>query len=267
MRLGAGVERERYGRWRAGVLATALAFALCACTKASSPSAARPEEVSVQTADGVRLAATVYRPGKERPPGLILMHALGADRHAWAPFAIRASRAGYLCVAFDMRGHGQSTARGGQTISYRTFAAKDWEAVRNDVGAAKRLLLEHGAHPANLALMGASLGANLALHYALQDPDVQALVMVSPGLDYRGVKTKSEISAYGKRPVLLVASEGDSYSASSSEVLKNTAEGFRELRVYPGAMHGTDILDVSMTAAEQVFVWLSPIIGPRTPGV
>ena len=244
---------------RRTVQALTLAM-LCACCRPHSETSGKPDEILFSSDDGVRIAATLYPANETSPPGLLLVHMLGSDHTAWRAFAVKAQRQGFMCLAFDIRGHGKSTTQDGKTISYRRFTTEDWQAALNDIDAAKRALLEHGADPANLALVGASIGANLALNYAAQSRDFHALVLVSPGLDYKGVRTGDAITAYGKRPVLLIATEGDSYSASSCTTLKNAAAGLCELREYPGTAHGTDIFDVSRNATEHVFLWLSQVL-------
>jgi pimeloyl-ACP methyl ester carboxylesterase len=239
-------------------------FVLSSCGgPARNTALAPPQDFFLSTADGVQLTATLYPVRAPNPPGLVLVHMLGSNRGAWQPFALRAQQLGYLCIAFDLRGHGQSVTRNGETISYRAFDTDAWLAALYDIDAARQALIEHGTNPDNLAVIGADIGANLALHYALQREDVPAVVLVSPGLDYKGIKTETQITEYGKRPVLLVTSEGDTYSASSCRALKRLAPGLCEIREYPGAAHGAAIFDASATALEEVFLWLRPIIGPK----
>lgn len=188
---------------------------------------------------------------------------VGSNRAAWESFAVRAQRAGYLCLAFDARGHGESTGPDGKRLSYRSFDTGDWLAMRNDIAAAHKLLIENAADPASVAIVGASIGANLSLLYSLDHRDIAAIVMVSPGLDYKGVETGKAITDLGKRPVLLVTSQGDSYSAESCATLKRAASGLCELREYAGSAHGANLLDGAPNAAEDILLWLRPIIGPK----
>lgn len=244
----------RAGRF---LLIAALLGALAAC---SPTPAAHPSEpgapVSLQTVDAVALAATLY-PAQTGAPGLVLVHALGSNRKAWKRFAENANRKGYAVIAFDMRGHGRNAG------SYRSFTTSDWLNVLKDIDAARDCLLKNGANIDNTVVVGASIGANLALRYAVQHPELPAVVMLSPGLDYKGVTTREQLAKLGPRPVLLMTSTGDSYSASSSSTLKKLAPGLCELREYTGTAHGTDLLDAAPTAAEQIFIWLKPIIGPK----
>ncbi|MCX5769607.1 MAG: alpha/beta fold hydrolase [Candidatus Hydrogenedentes bacterium] len=239
-----------------------LAFGLFSCHKSAGPAQTR-RDVSITTADGVSMAATLY-PAGPGAPGLVLVHALGSTRLAWDHFALKAQQAGYSVLAFDIRGHGQSTSQNRSQITYRNFTTEDWLGALNDIDAARTFLINSGADPTNTAIVGASIGANLALNYAVKTPGVPAIVMISPGLDYKGVTTRAKLVELGERPVLLMTSTGDSYSAASCSTLKQVAPGHCELREYAGTAHGTDLLDAAPAAIEQIFVWLKPIIGPQT---
>ena len=239
------------------------AVALCACGEGGSQPQAGGRSCPMTTADGVKLGATLYPVQGAKPPGLILVHMLGSERRTWEAFALQAQRKGYACLAFDLRGHGESTTRNGATIAYRTFKTQDWLEAVNDIDAAKKALIENGADPENLAVAGASIGANLALIYALDHKDIAAVVLISPGLEYHGVKTQQAAADYGKRPLLLLDTEGDSYSAASCATLKRNASGLCELREYHGSAHGNDLLDTTPAAIEQILLWLKPIIGPK----
>ena len=94
-----------------------LLTGLSACGDSPAPTAsANKRDLTFASADGVALHATLYAPEKpaKNPPGLVLVHMVGSNRSAWESFATRAQRAGYLCLAFDARGHGESTGQGGQ---------------------------------------------------------------------------------------------------------------------------------------------------------
>lgn len=245
------------------IAALALAFVFSGCSKPAPPVARDgTRDIAFATSDGYTIAGTLYTVPKPKPAGLILVPMLGTTRDRWRPFAAKAQAQGFESLAIDMRGHGDSKQQNGASTSYKSFTTEQWLGVVNDIAAAKQALLDAGADADNIAIVGASIGANLALRYGETDPSIQAMVLISPGKDYHGVTTEQSIAAVGKRPVLLLTSSGDSYSAETCTALKPLAVGHCELHEYPGAAHGTDLLDTNENAPGQVLMWLNAIIGP-----
>ncbi len=245
---------------------------LAGCGGSSAPLAAGERRLALQTEDGLQVAATLYPVPAAQPPGLILAHRYGADAVSWRSFALAAQQEGYQVIAVDLRGHGSSTQRGEGRLDYRDVSGVEWLAAVADLRAARDALLAAGTDPENLAVLGEGLGANLALRYMRIDPVIQAAVMVSPVLDEYGFDSEADVRALRARPVLLVAAENDGPAAGAATALKQTAPGFSELRLYPGAASGTDVLAASEAAQVQVLGWLQAIIGKRlaagagTPG-
>jgi pimeloyl-ACP methyl ester carboxylesterase len=112
--------------------------------------------------------------GDGRP--LLLLHGLSATRRNVVQGSRRLVRGGYRLIAYDARGHGQSTpARDAADYEYADLVA-DLEAVM------ERLELERAV------LVGSSMGAATAMAFALANPDrVPALVQITPA--YTGVRT------------------------------------------------------------------------------
>lgn len=231
------------------------------CSKRATPGT-QTRDLTFTTPDGYTIAGTLYAVDRPKPAGLVLVPMLGTTRERWLSFAQAAQAEGYLSLAIDMRGHGDSTMRRGAKTSYKSFSTQDWLGVVNDIAAAKRALLDAGADPDNIAVVGASIGANLALRYALSDPEIQAAVLISPGKEYHGVTVEDAITEYGSRPLMLMTTTGDSYSQETCTALKQLAKTHCELHEYPGAAHGTDLLDTNENANGQILLWLSAIIGP-----
>ena len=197
------------------------------------------KEVVLRAVDGVGIAATYYPPKSPgQKPSVILLHMLNRTRSDWADFALALAQTGYAALAIDLRGHGESTREVG---SWREFTPADFRAMVRDVEAAHEYLLRDTprADGGRLAVIGASIGANVALLYSGRDSSVKTLVLLSPGLDYRGVTTAEAMKTYGGRPVLIAASREDAYSAQSSSTLDSLASGRHRLILYNGAGHGT----------------------------
>ena len=179
--------------------------------------------------DGLELVGTFAAPDTRTPwPTVILLHMLGGQRTDYDAQIARFTAEGYAVLALDMRGHG---ATGGEVA---------WDLAAEDLRmVAETLLNQPEIRTDGLAILGASIGSNMALKTGAAVPWVKSVVMLSPGLDYRGVTTEDALAAYGDRPLMIVASSEDSYAAESSQTLADTATGLVNFKLYEGAGHGT----------------------------
>ncbi len=247
-------------KMRASLALVLLACLPCACRDTQSPVAA-VERIVLEAPCGFRVAVWLHRPAQANPPGLLLLHAYGGTHERWRSFAERACGEGYLVALPDLPGHGESRLRRGETVPHQSFRPEDWRAMAADFSVVGRAMCEAGANPANLALVGEDMGTTLALLALQHDPQWQAAVLLSPGLEYQGVPAEPAIRELVTRPVLLMASENDAYSASSAETLKNAAPGFSQLEMYSGTAHGADLFVMAPTAEDTALHWLGETIG------
>ena len=208
------------------------------------------------TSDGLTLEARLYLPADPDPPGLILVHRQGASAAHWEPLAVRAQQSGYMVIALNLRGHDGRRDPHNRAMDYKRFTDAEWQNCLLDIDAGKKHLLDAGADPENLFIAGEGLGASLALQYATGDSQIQGLVMLSPGLDSRGIAAEPLLAQRTQRPTLLVWAEGDAYAALSGGTLKRTAPGHVEVHTYPGTSHGTDLFATSPQSMGQIVVWL-----------
>lgn len=217
---------------------------------AVEPSANQPGmgTVTIEAGDGLQIQATYAFPGGVAPyPGIILLHMLGSNRTIWEETGVMESLLlnGYAVLAVDMRGHGET---GGE---------QDWELARDDM---QRVWDYFVAQPetdeTRTAVLGASIGANMSLITAVNHPAINTVILLSPGLDYRGVTTDDQIALYGDRPIFIVASNEDTYAAESSQQLHGLAQGEKQLQLYDGAGHGTTIFRNEPELINLILDWL-----------
>jgi pimeloyl-ACP methyl ester carboxylesterase len=187
-------------------------------------------DVSLTTEDNVQIKATFYQ-GQLGMPSMILAHMLNGQRHDWGDFALQMQKLGYNLIAIDLRGHGESE------LKWQDFSEFDFNKMVFDLKAANEYLKRKGLSDKVVAV-GASVGANAAINFAAND-DIDAAILLSPSLDYRGLKTEGAIISYNK-PTLIVTSQDDSYSYESSKKLDEISEATR-LIVYGKAAHGTHL--------------------------
>ncbi len=232
-----------------GVAAAVLAFA-GGCGPSHSP-ARTITDMTLKAPNGIALQLSLFQPADEHPPGLLLVADANRSRHVWDGVAERL-RAEH-CMALTV----QLPEGGGN------FTEPDWDRVRDALALGKKALVDHGADPENIAVAGEGLAASLALHYALQDPGIQAVALISPDAEYRSAETAAAVARLKERPILLMAAEGDAVSAARATFLKTSSKGFCELRMYPGAAHGADLFAVSDNAVEQFLQWTSLTVGRK----
>jgi pimeloyl-ACP methyl ester carboxylesterase len=208
------------------------------------------ERVSFTTSDGVTIVGHFVPAKKLRAPGLLLLHMLGRDRHTFDSLLEPLRAAGFALFAIDFRGHGESTVGPAGTLNWEDFKEKEWQTISNDVGAAiETLKKRRGVDPDALAIVGASIGANAALLAGAADPSIRSLVLLSPGLDYRGIQT----SAIGKvaTATLIVSAAGDTYSFDSSKTLAG-ALSRATLLEEKGDAHGTNMFVANPALAQRI---------------
>lgn len=207
-----------------------------------------PEKVDFKTEDGVTISANLWRGNKE---AVLLIHMLNSKKESYNIFAEKLNKAGFTVLALDMRGHGESLEQNGLRKNWEQFSEQDFRNMILDQKAANEFLIKEGFQLKTI--VGASIGANNALNYASINPGVVNVILLSPGLDYKGVKTE-ESAKIVKARTIIVASEEDAYAFGSSkalnEILANSE--FKELR---GAGHGT-VMFTGTTLESDLVEWL-----------
>lgn len=209
------------------------------------------EAVTIEASDGLQLQGDFYLPESEEPvPGVILMHMLGSLRSAWRPLIpVLVDEYNFAVLNIDLRGHGET---GGE---------RDWTLAETDVQTAIDWLREQeGVDPGRISLVGASIGSNLAIRGWANDAEIATVVALSPGLDYRGVTTEDAVANNPERPIMLVASRDDIFSADSVNQLYAVTEGYTQLRMYAGSRHGTNLFndeDIRDYLTTAIAAWLA----------
>jgi dienelactone hydrolase len=203
------------------------------------------------TNSGLEIVGTLYRPTDSEPPwpGVLLLHMIYAQRQDWADFAKYLAQNGLVALAIDLRGHGET---GGEM---------EWDLARQDLNQVWKAFGEiPEVDPNKIAIIGASMGANMAVLLGADQPGVRALALLSPGVNYYQVLTPKPLAEYGERPVLIIASQEDSYAASSAEELLKYARGEARLEMLSGVGHGTQMLTNQPDLTALILEWLRPFL-------
>ena len=129
----------------------------------------------------------------------LLLHMMPATKESFEPLSEKLFESGIASLAIDLRGHGERLAKksgdekSGKLIelNYKEFSDEQHQAGRLDVDAALNFIKEKGFDEDKIVMVGASIGANLTLDAMSRYSRIARGVLLSPGLDYRGVKTEA----------------------------------------------------------------------------
>jgi len=204
-------------------------------------------DTSLQTADGLKLHARVEKV-TDPSRGVVLVHMEGRSATDLDHLAEKLAKSGLQTIAPDLRGHGTSAKAGTELTD------ADYLAMVYDVQASVAWLRAHGTK--EVSCVGGSLGANLCLAVAAQDKDMVNVVMLSPGLNIKGIASPQALKDYGNRPLLMVTSEDDTASVRAATMLEEHALGQVHGESFPDAGKGTKMLNRVATLEGLVQSWL-----------
>jgi dienelactone hydrolase len=176
-----------------------------------------PEDVAFRTADilseGTRMAAEVFAPKtptSDKLPTIVMSHGWGGTAKMLRPDAIAFARAGYLVIAFDYRGWGNSDSRlilaGGKpakTDGKLTAEVKEVREVVDPIDQTTDILNaihwaagEEQCDPKRIGLWGSSFAGGHVVYVAARDPRVKAFVSQVGSMDGRWAITNPQMRAY-----------------------------------------------------------------------
>lgn len=222
----------------------------------------KSKEIMLKTRDSWKIYGTIYYAQEEKPTDVVvLLHALGRDRTSFdliiADLHEAMPQADIL--ALDIRGHGKSTNLG----TWKNFIEGDFRAMKNDIAEVRPYMEMYRPSVEQYYIIGASIGSTIALNYAADNSDVKKVIMLSPGLEYKGVSI-GEANSHYTRPLYVVVSQEDSYSVRSAQTIHDTSASDHVILVtYTeiGDAHGTDIIQATennkQPLKQKILEWLT----------
>jgi len=220
-------------------------FIFAACGSASAPQKAAPTPTSVitrtpmlsptptlprvpsipvhfTTQDHVQLAGQFY--GNGGTTAIICSHEYRGTKDDWSDSAPWFAARGFMVLAYDFRGWGES--QGPSDVSKQD----------RDVLAAIALVHSRGAK--RVILLGASMGADISLIVAAETP-VAGVITLSP--EYLFGLSNNQIKAIFA-PKLFINSQNDGFADDTQQMFQN-ARPPKALHLYPGNAHGVAIFE------------------------
>lgn len=134
------------------------------------------------------LEGMLIHPEKKPRAAVVLLHGFAANRYILAPYAKAFAESGYLVVAYDARGHGES----GGTLDAREMV--------NDVGTIVEKL--HSEYEiGSVGLLGLSMGGWVSTLAAAECPGVDAVAVIAGGVNpFKDIEHVVSVLRYIKRP-------------------------------------------------------------------
>lgn len=213
-----------------------------------------------------------------RYPVAVLLHGLRGSARSWSDVPARLVKVGWAVLAIDLRGHGESTVRrSAPPYTWDTFEPPDWQHMPGDVGMILDQLAkdapQYGLNMQQTALVGASLGANVALLALDASPRrnapkwrVQKVALLSPSHNYKGLTPGLQLLRLRKQG-------GRLWLAYSSEQPELAADADIFASLLPSQVHGlasggqgTDLLASHPEIKAKLVQWLTTSSSPAPAG-
>jgi len=208
------------------------------------------------------ISADWYEASSDVKRWALLLHMMPATKESWRAFAVKLNERGISCLAIDERGHGASTeTEHGERLDYTTM--EDQTGKDLDVDASIRWMKERGMMEDQLAIVGASVGANLAIRALTRHEEIRMAIALSPVMETHKIELEDVMpKVSGTQKVLLCSSTEDdpeSFSAINDLHDLNREHSFRIVLEHAG--HGTDLFKNDPEFMEQMIEWIDKRLG------
>ena len=234
-----------------------------------------PVELDIQTRDGFHIIGMLAKPPKttvkHKVPLVIFLHSIGEDSTEWGTFPAEVKeKLKVATLTLDLRGHGKSILnKNSRKIYWQNFQNKDYKKFPYDIVDVIKYLKDQYPEldSSKTALVGTSLGANVALISGSYGLDIKTVIMLSPMLNYKGFDLRLPIVKYGNHPLLFIVSKKDKYPYDSCLELIKFVQGKKMLKVYPYGGTGVTLIKFQPDAKPLILDWLKESLLNGKPGI
>ncbi len=220
--------------------------------KTKAPKIPEPEDVTLETKDGVSIRATFYAGlGKKASIPVIMVHGWEGQRGEYHALAKGLQSLGHSIIVPDLRGHGQSMSQKlpdgtSKELDPSRFRQADLDGMIRDIEACKRFLMDKNNQGElninSLCVIAAEFGCIPAMKWTALDltaprllamkqgQDVKAVVLLSPLQAFKGVTMREALMVPAIRSelsMMIAAGKQDSKGTSEAKRLHSSLENFR----------------------------------------
>ncbi len=217
-----------------------------------------PETISYKTLDNVIIKGD-WSPSPTTIGVVILLHMMPSDRKSWSAFQQVLLKNRIASLAIDLRGHGESVkTEEGPRLDYKKFTDEDHHKYLYDVLGALDWLEAKKYSKDQIMMVGASIGANIAIWSLKDEPSLAGAVLLSPG-NYRGIDPV-EIAEYTKHHHAIWAAGSDSDDPEAYEIAEKIIEtsgaARKQFVPYKNSGHGIHLFTADPDLMENLAVWI-----------
>lgn len=202
--------------------------------------------VHFSTQDHIQLTGLLFGHGKT---AIICSHESNATKAIWRATGMpqRLAQRGYMVLAYDFRGYGDS-GRGG-TLNFDA-----------DLRAAVTFVRQQGA--TTIILMGSSMGGAVSLKVAGSESIAGVISLSAPQHFIAFPISDADVQAISA-PKLFVNSQDDTYAADTQHMYTLASEP-KQLYMYSGAAHGVAIFSTShgVDLTQRIFDFIAQYAPP-----
>jgi len=135
------------------------------------------KSLKTMTSDGVLIRGDVYIPRSIQKDYLIVfIHGFSGNRRYWKTMIMAFVDNGFVCLAFDLRGHGGSWGAMVKNIS------RSYYEFEKDVIAAIKWVKNNIFPPKKIVLIGHSMGGGLVIYLGYKWSNVSIVIAIAPAL-------------------------------------------------------------------------------------
>jgi hypothetical protein len=220
------------------------------------------EEISINTSDSVVLACDFYyiKDDKlQKQPAVVLIHQFRSSKEQWSgSFIDSLTNAGYKVLAYDIRGHGQSSK-----VKYNLseLLTDPYKAPNDIIAVFKWLKDRQGIDSTRIGVIGTSIGGSLAC-YARYFLGAKAIIGISNGRStfekFVGINDMMMGRMFPRitNVLFICGSRDDQIAEGEKHIMDMYIGDPKELKVYDSDKHGKDLIEQHPDIYSLALEWL-----------
>ncbi|MGB5106891.1 MAG: alpha/beta fold hydrolase [Candidatus Zixiibacteriota bacterium] len=184
-------------------------------------------------------------------PLVVLLHQQSESSEVWNVFREELLQTGLAVFAMDLRGNGLSIfdLKTQRVRAKNSYIVGEQLRFPDDVKFLVNKAIEvHGSKfdATRIGVVGADLGGTVGLMYALREPRVKYVCVVSPGMEYQGLRILPVLREFDDRPILFASSDKDVYSMGSIDLITDLLPRALEVQIVESMFHGNRLINSSI---------------------